>query len=109
MIEALAKVAEVATESAESSSGAEIDPDARVETEHSGGETSQNAEVDPDARIESDSGEKRGLTTEEKEQLKAETGWSDEIVGAISSMEEAQIYKDAGLVEAEIKTKTASL
>lgn len=52
MIEALAKVAEVATEAAESSSGAEIDPDARIEAEDSGGETSQNAEVDPDARIE---------------------------------------------------------
>ena len=51
MIEALAKVAEVATEAAESSSGAEIDPDARIETENSGGETGQNAEVDPDARI----------------------------------------------------------
>lgn len=52
MIEALAKVAEVAKEAAESSSGAEIDPDARIETENSGGETSQNAEVDPDARVE---------------------------------------------------------
>ncbi len=52
MIEALAKVAEVATETAESASEAEIDPDARIETENSGDETSQNAEVDPDARIE---------------------------------------------------------
>lgn len=105
MIEALAKAAEVATEAAESSSGAEIDPDARIETENSDGETSPNADVDPDARIEGDSAEKRGLTPEEKEQLKTETGWSDEIVDAISSMEEAQIYKDAGLVEAEINGK----
>lgn len=52
MIEALAKVAEVATEAAESSSGAEIDPDARIETENSDSDTSPNAEVDPDARIE---------------------------------------------------------
>lgn len=52
MIEALAKVAEVATDAGESSSEAEIDPDARIETENSGGETGQNAEVDPDARIE---------------------------------------------------------
>ena len=52
MIEALAKVAEVATEAAESSSVAEIDPDARrVETEILEGETDSIAEVDPDARI----------------------------------------------------------
>lgn len=51
MIEALAKVAEVAKEAAEASSGAEIDPDARIETENSSGETSPNAEVDPDSRI----------------------------------------------------------
>ncbi len=46
-----------------------------------------------------------GLTDEQKEQIKKETGWSDEIVDAIDSMEEYEIYKNAGLVEAEIDGK----
>lgn len=102
MIEALAKVAEVATEAAESSSGAEIDPDARIETENSDGETSPNADVDPDARIENDSEEKLGLTDEEKARIKEETGWSDEIIDHIDSMEQYEILKNAGLEEREI-------
>lgn len=53
---------------------------------------------------ESDETEERqeGLTDEEKAKIKEETGWSDEIIDAISSMEEYEIYKKAGLVEAEI-------
>ena len=37
-----------------------------------------------------------------KEKLKAETGWSDEIIDAIGSQEEAEIYKNSGLIEAEV-------
>jgi hypothetical protein len=85
--------------------GAEIDSDVRVEPKNSVAETSQHTGIVPDTCVESDLGEKSGLTAEEKEQLKTETGWSDEIVDAISSIEEAQIYKDAGLVEAEINGK----
>ncbi len=48
---------------------------------------------------------KEGLTDEEKQRIKEETGWSDEIVDAIGSMEEYEIYKKAGLVEAEIGGK----
>ena len=48
-----------------------------------------------------------GLTLEEKEALKKETGWTDRTVDYISSMEEAQIYKDAGLVEMEVNGKAA--
>lgn len=48
---------------------------------------------------------KEGLTDEEKAKIKEETGWSDEIVDAIGSMEEYEIYKNAGLVEAEIGGK----
>ena len=48
---------------------------------------------------------KKGLTDEEKVQIKKETGWSDEIINAISSMKEYEIYKKAGLVEAEINGK----
>lgn len=46
-----------------------------------------------------------GLTDEEKAKIKEETGWSDEIIDAIGSMEEYEIYKKAGLVEAEINGK----
>lgn len=46
-----------------------------------------------------------GLTDAEKAKIKEETGWSDEIIDAIGSMEEYQIYKDAGLEEAEINGK----
>ena len=49
--------------------------------------------------------ERRGLTPEQKAEMKKETGWPDEIIDAISSMEECQIYKDAGLVEAKIGDK----
>ena len=48
---------------------------------------------------------KEGLTDAEKAKIKEETGWSDEIIDAIGSMEEYQIYKDAGLEEAEINGK----
>lgn len=50
---------------------------------------------------------KRGLTLEEREALKEETGWSERIVDYIGSMEEAQIYKDAELVESEVNGKAA--
>lgn len=43
-----------------------------------------------------------GLTDEEKQKIKEETGWSDEIIDAIGSWEEYEIYKNAGLQEVEI-------
>lgn len=46
-----------------------------------------------------------GLTEDEKRELKEETGWSDEIIDSIGSKEEAEIYKKAGLKEAEINGK----
>lgn len=46
-----------------------------------------------------------GLTDEEKAKIKEETGWSDEIIEAIGSMDEYEIYKNAGLVETEIDGK----
>ncbi|UTC89140.1 HNH/ENDO VII family nuclease [Treponema denticola] len=46
-----------------------------------------------------------GLTEDEKRELKEETGWSDEIIDSIGSKEEAEIYKKAGLKEAEINSK----
>lgn len=46
-----------------------------------------------------------GLIQEEKDIIKEETGWSDEIIDAIRSMDEYRIYKEAGLVEGEVNGK----
>lgn len=54
---------------------------------------------------ETDENVKEGLTDEEKTKIKEETGWSDEIVDAIGSWKEYEIYKNANLVEAEIDGK----
>ncbi len=48
---------------------------------------------------------KTPLTNTDKEKLQKETGWSKEIIDAISSKEEAEIYKKANLVEADINGK----
>jgi hypothetical protein len=53
--------------------------------------------------------ERQGLTEEEKNEIKEKTGWSDKIVDAIRTKEEAQIYMDAGLVEGEVNGKPALL
>lgn len=50
-----------------------------------------------------------GLTEEEKQEIKGKTGWSDKIVDAIRTKEEAQVYIDAGLVEGEVNGKPALL
>ena len=47
----------------------------------------------------------RELSLEEKAKIKIETGWSNEVINAIGSMKEYEIYKKAGLVEAEIDGK----
>lgn len=49
--------------------------------------------------------EQKGLTDEEKEKIKEETDWPDEIIDAIGSEDEYQIYNDAGLQAAEIGGK----
>ena len=43
-----------------------------------------------------------GLTEEEKQKIKEETGWSDEIIDHIDNMDQYAIYKDAGLHEETI-------
>ena len=50
-----------------------------------------------------------GLTDQEKQEIKDKTGWSDKIINAIRTKEEAQIYIDAGLVEGEVNGKPALL
>ena len=54
--------------------------------------------------LSSDS-EKACLTDTEKSKLKIETGWPDEIIDSIKSLEEAQIYIDANLKVSEINGK----
>lgn len=44
----------------------------------------------------------RVLTEDERIRIKEESGWSDEIIEALGSAEEYEIYKKAGLVEVEI-------
>lgn len=71
--------------------------DSQGEASEGGGDT-DGANVSEDQECE----KKTELAEEQKAQIKEETGWSDEIVDAISSMEEYEVYKKAGLVEAEI-------
>lgn len=46
-----------------------------------------------------------GLTEEEKQLIKDESGWSDEIIDQIGSMEEYEVYKETGNPEDEINGK----
>lgn len=48
---------------------------------------------------------KSDLTDEQKDKIREETGWPDEIIDAIGSMEEYEIYKNAGLVVKEVNGK----
>lgn len=50
---------------------------------------------------------KEGLTDEEKQRIKKEVGWSDDVIDNIRSMEEYEIYKKAGLQEVQIGEKKA--
>jgi len=54
-----------------------------------------------------DAQEGEGLSEQQKNDLQAETGWSDNVVDNINSPEEAQIYKDAGLQPDEVNGKEA--
>lgn len=65
------------------------------------------SETDTDSYIETDEGTqaKEGFTDEQKLRIKEETGWSDKIIDYIGSLDEYEIYKKAGLFEAEIDGK----
>ena len=56
----------------------------------------------PEQQTDSEAEELLGLTDEEKARIKEETGWSDEIIDHIDSMEQYEILKNAGLEEREI-------
>lgn len=87
-----------------------FDPDKKIDKgdANTAKETSPKKEYDPDKKVEknsSDNQEVKGLTDEQKEQIKKETGWSDEIINHIDSMDQYEIYKNADLHEAEINGK----
>lgn len=52
---------------------------------------------------------REGLTEEQKKEIKEKTGWSDRIIDSIRTMDEAEIYMNAGLQEGEINGKPALL
>lgn len=55
--------------------------------------------------FEADNSEKRGLTGDEWQYIKRESGWSDQIIDAIGSFKEYEIYKEAGLTELDVGGK----
>ncbi|URZ02032.1 HNH/ENDO VII family nuclease [Clostridium felsineum] len=70
-------------------------------------ENKEKRETQETKSSEADEGKesKEGLTDEQKEKIRELTGWSDEILDAIGSLEEAEIYMKAGLKEVEINGK----
>lgn len=62
-------------------------------------------EKDPEKESTEVESEKKELTAEQKKEIKEKTGWSDEIIDSIGSMDEAEIYMKANLVETEINGK----
>lgn len=62
-----------------------------------------------DAGTEDAESIKPSLTEEEKARIKEETGWSDEIIDAIESMDQYEVYKNADLHEAEVNGRKCLL
>lgn len=61
--------------------------------------------IDIDKPLDYNRRELTPLTKEDKEKLKRETGWGDEIIDTIGSKEEAEIYRNAPLEEREVDGK----
>lgn len=67
------------------------------------------AATEAEATEATEAEEKVGLTDEEKALIKDETGWSDEIIDHIESMDQYEIYKNAGLHEGEVNGRKCLL
>lgn len=63
---------------------------------------SESTPVSDTSGAETPETKSEGLTAEEKEMIKEETGWSDEIINNIQNMKQYEILKSANLVEVEI-------
>lgn len=73
----------------------------REQMEKNLSETDTNISAETDENTQT----KEGITDEQKQCIREETGWSDKIIDDIGSWKEYEIYKNAGLVEAEIGGK----
>ena len=82
----------------------EADKEREEQRENREKDNPEKAEV-PDAS-DSKENKKEGLSDQEREKIKAETGWSDKVIDHIGSWEEYEIYKAANLMEIEINGKT---
>lgn len=95
MIETLAKPVELATKTAET--GKSFNIDKKIEKkEDSFFNKPKNEMYDPDDKVA------KSLSSLERNAIKKETSWTDEIVNNIDSMEQYDIYKKAGLVESVV-------
>lgn len=109
MSELIAKAAEIISKGAESKSS--FDPDKKIgkeEVSNTNEAKSKDNGYDPDKKVDKstpETQEQKGLTDEQKEQIRKETGWSDEIIDHIDSMDQYEIYKNADLHETEINGK----
>lgn len=73
--------------------------------EEIGAETETDGLPEEIGSEETDTSEGGRLTEEQRAEIKEKTGWSDDVLDNINSMEEADIYLKAGLREAEIGGK----
>ncbi len=70
------------------------------------------SDTDTESNTEQDSAKETAqneLTDEEKQKIKEETGWSDEIIDAIKNMDQYEVYKNADLHEAEVNGRKCLL
>ena len=65
----------------------------------------RNADTGENKNGEVTENRNKELTEEEKAKIKEETKWSDEVINAIGSMDEYEIYKKAGLKEVKVGDK----
>lgn len=65
----------------------------------------QNASISTEDQPTNDISENKGLTDEERNKIKGETGWLDEIIDNIKNMKQYEILKNAGLIEVEINAR----
>ena len=85
-------------DSTETAGEQEANSDVNDSTQGNSADDTEN----PEQQTDSDAEELLGLTDEEKARIKEETGWSDEIIDHIDSMEQYEIYKNADLEEREV-------